>query len=114
MKAKTKDYKRIIKRVLPEYHKQSINVVAAENVTLYDLNWSGGTKNIYHFAPVNGNEIDLPFDMGARAPWNNPYENQKVNIPQGFCVIQEGFFRGQETSATIYFHPNDMPKQITD
>ena len=113
MKAASKNFKTIIKATFPNYRKRSVYIQQSDNITLYDLNWSGGTKSEYRACTIDGRPIENKVNLGGPAPWDNPYEGKKINIPPGCVVVEGGHFCGKERMLYINFNPVDMPKQIT-
>ena len=113
MKAKSKDFKSIIRATFPKYRKRSVNIEQRDNVMLYDLNWSGGTRSEYRACTVNGRTIENKVNLGGPAPWDNPYEGKSIPVPPGYVVVEGGHFCGKEKMLYITFNPSDMPRQIT-
>ncbi len=113
IKVKAKEVKHIIDATFPAYRKQSVYIWPGETVTLHDLNWSGGSRSEYQFCSLAGQPIKTNFDMHSPAPWNNKYEGQVINIPEGFAVIQGGHFCGKVATLSIHVNPASMPKLIT-
>ena len=101
------------KAFLPGYRKRKVRVVAAESVTLCDLNWSGGTRSQYRaHAIATAREVGNVDRYNAFAPWDNPAEGARLPVPPGAIVIRTGFFCGKESMATIYVNPADMPRLL--
>ncbi len=113
IKIKTKEVRHIIDATFPDYRKHNVYIWPDDSVTLHDLNWSGGSRSDYQFCSLDGKRITTNFDMHSPAPWNNKYEGQVVNIPEGFCVVQGGYFCGKVSTLSIHVHPASMPKLIT-
>ena len=113
IRVKTKDIKRIVDATFPGYRKREVSVEARETVIFHDLNWSGGTKSEYRACGIKGESNARRLDMGRPAPWNNPYEGLKVEIPIDCVVVEGGYFCGQERMLRFYVHPANMPKFIT-
>ena len=113
MKIKTREVKDIVMATFPEYRKREVRIEPRDNVTFYDLNWSGGTKNEYKACHISGATNTRKLDMGRPAPWNNPYEGLTIQIPIDCLIIRAGYFCGQESMLTIFVNPANMPKFIT-
>ena len=109
----TKDLKHIVRATFPEYKRKKVIVVATENVTFHDVNWSGGTKSIYKACTVDGRPVASKVDMGGPAPWENPFEGKTVALPEGAMVVQGGYFCGKVSLLYVYVNPANMPKFLT-
>lgn len=106
-----KDFAEICKQV--GYRKRTLNVEAKSQVTLMDLNWSGGTRYVYSIVDLSTMQVvKNTLDYSKLAPWRNPAEGATVPIPPGFAVFQHGDFCGKPSSGTIYIHPDNMPALI--
>lgn len=113
MEVSTKEVKDIIQATFPDYKKRKVHIEPVEKITFYGLNWSGGSKYVYRAATIEGGSLPEKLDMGAIAPWRNPFEGVTANLPQGCVVVQAGWFCGKTVTATIYVNPNDMPKLLS-
>lgn len=102
----------IVKATFPDYRKRKVYLRAAENVTLYDLNWSGGTRAEYRTCTLDGRGIGNTSAYSQLAPWNNYAEGKTLPIPQGFAVVRGGHFCGKAATLAIMVNPADMPKYI--
>lgn len=109
IKVSRKEVKSIIEATYPEYTGRKISVVFAETVTLYDLNWSGGTCNKYTALTANGKTASPHIP----APWANPFEGAKVNVPVDAVIVEHCYFCGTDCGITIYANPVQAPKWIT-
>lgn len=99
------------KRFLPtDYRKRNVRVCAAESVTLLDLNWSGGTRSTYTILTMTGEPVSSTARYSALTPWDNYAEGKSLPIPEGFVVVETGFFCGKQSTARIYINPANMPK----
>ncbi len=92
----------------PNYRKTRVRVVVAEQTTVYDLNWSGGTKNEYHAICLETGEVKTMDAWGLPAPWNNPREGQTLEIIPGFAVAVTGHFCGKPSTMAVYVHPYNV------
>lgn len=113
MEIPAKAVKAIVAAADPGYRRQKVRIVIAEQVTFYDLNWSGGTRNEYH--AVDLETVRTIGDMSrwnAAAPWSNKVEGTTAQIPPGIVVVRTGFFCGKVSMATIYVHPDNAPRML--
>lgn len=82
----------------------------AESVTLYDLNWSGGSRSVYTFFNVStGKALSGDF-MGQPAPWSNPFDGKTVPIPEGCAVAVH--HQGPNAYLQILAHPEMFPRLL--
>lgn len=109
---KRAEVKPLVEATFPEYRGRKFQVEAACQVTLYDLNWSGGTRSVYRTCTTEGRYIGSSAKANAAAPWNNAAEGQRVPVPQGAVIVKHSEFCGKDCGLTIYIHPEDMPKLL--
>jgi hypothetical protein len=108
MKITNKQATPIVKHVFPEYTGRKFKIEFTESITLYDTNWSGGTKNEYRFIGSNG-KIAIP---SIPAPWNNMIEGSKIDIPENMLVVEHSYFCGNDMGIRIYANPCHLPKWL--
>jgi len=113
IRAKTKEVKGIVLATFPDYKRRDVVIQPTETITFHDLNWSGGTKSEYRACTVDGRSITGKYDMGAPAPWNNPFEGKSISIPEGAVIVEGGYFCGKPRILHIYVNPANMPKMLT-
>lgn len=94
------------------YRKRKVVVHAAETVTLYNLNWDGGSRNVYSAVRLADMATDTKATFGRPAPWENPYEGAKVPLAPGLAIAKTGTFCGKPSTLCLYVHPADMPKLL--
>lgn len=111
----SKDVAQIIRATFPSYRKRKVRIVPSDSVTVYDLNWSGGTRNEYRACTLNGERLGSLARFNAMAPWDNrQIEGATLPIVQGAVVVEGGFFCGKESTLRIHVHPADMPKYLPE
>lgn len=91
----------IVEKVFPEYAGRKFKLVLSEKFTLYNMNWDGGSRNIYGAVKVDGTSALAE----VSAPWNNPYDGLSVDLPVDAVVVCHSFFCGQDGGITIYASP---------
>lgn len=106
---KDKGVKAVVKVAFPDYKGRKVKVEAVEKVDVYDLNWSGGTKNEYRF--INADDLNTA-GLPHLAPWNNVYEGQRFTMLKNSIVVKRCYFCGHDLGLTIYVHPDLMPRMI--
>lgn len=112
IKVQRRQVETLVKATFPEYRGRKFKVVAAEKVGLYDLNWSGGTRNQYRACTVTGHSTGGSDRYNAMAPWNNPAEGAMLPVPIGCVVVRHGMFCGKDLGLTVYVNPADMPRLL--
>ena len=110
VKVSKKDVLPILKASFPGYTGRKFRVVPVERLTLYDLNWSGGTRNQYVAVRFDGSSSHLV----PTAPWAEYREGAVVDIPEDVIVVEHSDFCGSDMGIRIYCHPNRMPKLLHD
>ncbi len=98
----------IRRATFPEYTGRKFNLEATEQVTLYDLNWSGGTRAQYRAATLSGQATGNASKFNACAPWDNPAEGKTVPVPPGACLVRHHDFCGHDMGLTFYVNPANM------
>jgi len=98
----------VVRATFPDYRGKKFQVVAAESVTLHDLNWSGGSRSSYRACTLTGAPLGGADKYQMMAPWDNPAERQTLPILPGACVVEHCIFCGQDMGLRIYVHPADM------
>ena len=109
IKITRKQAKPVLKVSFPEYNGRKVKVSFTDKVYVYDLNWSGGTRNEYKILSVNG--ID---SVPSPAPWDNPFEGTTISMTSDMMVVKHAYFCGHDLGITIYAHPSYAPKWLTD
>lgn len=94
------------------YRKRNVYVRATEEVTLYDLNWSGGSRNEYYAVRLEDLAAKSAPQMNDKSPWTNHYEGAKVPLVPGMAIAITCQVCGAEGHMTICVHPADMPKML--
>ena len=112
MQVKKADIAPLLAATFPNYTGRKFTVKAAASVTLYDLNWSGGTRNQYHAATTAGKPIGNGQAFNAAAPWKNNAEGETITIPPGAIVAEHSIFCGKDCGITFYINPADMPRLL--
>ena len=109
IKVKRSEVKEIIDATFPEYTGRKIRVVFTDKVQMYDLNWSGGTRNKFAALSTDGRTAR----PNVPAPWANPFEGQTVNVPADAVIVKHALFCGTDCGITIYANPAQAPKWVT-
>ncbi len=109
-----KEFKQILANTIGDYRKREVTIVVCESFTVSDLNWSGGTRSEYRACSPNGNFAGSLDRYNHMAPWDNVAEGKSLPTVPGVVVVRSGYFCGKTSQATIYVHPTDMPKLLTN
>lgn len=102
----------LVNATFPDYKGRKFKVVCASTVTLYNLNWDGGSRNVYRTCTTEGQQLGTSARANAAAPWNNPAEGKTLPLPQGAVCVMQSDFCGKDCGLTIYINPEDMPKLL--
>jgi len=102
----------MIRALFPDYRKRQIVVWPTETVTIYDLNWSGGTRAQYHAIDLVSGQLKSFAHWSSPPPWDNPHEGARVNLLPGYAVAKTGDFCGKTATLYLYVHPADIPKLL--
>lgn len=125
----TPEVKAIVNAAFPSYkkHKASISTFyEGFNINSY---WDGGSKGEYAIVDmVTMQRKALPsrshpyFDIAAKGLANQSNDivetdhvgNVKLKIlPEGYALVQAGFFCGKPATACVYVNPSNLAKLIT-
>lgn len=106
----SKLFRGIIMATFPEYRKRQVIVKITSSTELLGLNWSGGTKRVYHACTINGQPIVEKVAMDLHHPMNNPFEGKRVEIPEGVVLVEGGWFCGKDATLIVYVNPANAPK----
>jgi hypothetical protein len=107
-KVPAKTVKHIINATFPDYRKRSVYIKERDSIALYGLNWEGGSKSEYRACTINGKPLQNAVDMSFHAPWNNPYEGATIPIPEGYVVVEGGYFCGKKATLSITVNPKSI------
>jgi len=99
----------IVSQVFPQYRGRKFRLEFTSQVGFYDTNWSGGTRSYYAAVRADGKHARLP----EFAPWANPIEGKKIDLPVEVLVVEHTHFCGQDCGIIIYANPQHLPKWIT-
>jgi hypothetical protein len=112
MKVRKSDVAAIVKATFPNYKGRKFAVRPSETVMFTDLNYSGGTRNQYRACTLEGEAIEAKHNVNAPAPWHNPFEGKRIELPAGNVIVEHAMFCGQDCGLTIYVNPADMPRML--
>jgi hypothetical protein len=112
IKVKRAAVRQLVEATFPEYTGLKFRIEAAESVTLYDLNYSGGTRNQYRGCLIDGTPAKRADHFNQCAPWNNPAEGAIIPLPEGAVIVEHSMFCGSDTGLTFYVNPANMPRLL--
>lgn len=95
----------------PNYKGRTFKVYFTEEITLSDLNWSGGTKCTYAAVKMSEGRCEA---FPHFSPWNNPLEGKTIPLPESgdIVVVMHSYFCGQDMGITFYAHPSAQQKML--
>lgn len=98
--------KELLALTFPSYRGRTFKLQPASKVTLHDLHWAGGTRNVYHAVDMSNGQA-RKLDMTAIAPWDktNP-EGKPLELPPNIVVVCHSHFMGHDMGITFYVHPS--------
>jgi len=101
IKVKKSQVAQIVNKTFPEYKGRSFYIEFTDAVTLWDTNWSGGTKNSYAALNWDGQVKHNP----TPAPWMNQMDGETVTIGPDVLLVKHTVFCGHDLGITIYANP---------
>lgn len=101
---------KLFRKYLPShYTKRDVYVKLTDKVSLYNLNWDGGSRYTYTALTIDGGRVAGSTEKySMMAPWNNPAEGMTMPVPSGYVVVQTGHFCGKQATAYLYVNPLDV------
>lgn len=105
MKA-SKQSREMAKAAFPDYTGRKFFANFGAEITFYDTNWGGGTRNYYKAVRLSDGKQEALADY---APWFNPAEGKTITIPDGYAVVKRSIFQGVECGLTVYYGANPLP-----
>lgn len=103
MKVKKSDVRPILMASFPGYNGRKFQVEFTDAVWFSDTNWGGGSRTYYRFVNMDNG---MNAALSVPAPWNNPYEGQRMELPENIVVVAHSIFCGQDMGITFYAHPS--------
>lgn len=97
-----------LEATFPDYDGRKFRVELADKITLYDLHWSGGTRNEYRTCTLEGRPVGGTDEYAAMAPWNDPAEGKTFPIPVGFVVAEHSIFMGKDMGITFTLNSRSL------
>ncbi len=93
------------------YRRKTVIVQPTLSVTLQELNWCGGTKNVYSAVDIETGHAVTP-NLGAPHPMDNENEGARVGMRPGTLIVRTGTFIGKPARMIIYAHPDNVPQLL--
>lgn len=109
MKIKKAQIAPLLQASFPEYSGRKFSVEFAEEVTLYNLNWDGGSRNEYAAISMEDGKIGA---LPQRAPWDNQYEGQTITMNPNVVIACHTFYCGQDMGVKFYAHPSRQQQML--
>ena len=94
----------IVRCALPDYRGRRETLIALGSVSLYNLNWDGGSRNYYTAVRLADGATST---VSPVAPWYETREGATIEVPPGFVVVESGYFCGKPSAVHVYCHPSD-------
>jgi hypothetical protein len=101
----------IVDEAFPNYSGRKFTIEFTAQVTFYDTNWSGGTRNKYVAVRADGGHL-ISKGYSAPAPWANPVEGRTIDLPVDVLIVKHSMFCGTDVGITIYAHPSLAPRWL--
>lgn len=91
----------ILKITFPDYKGRTFRVCYTTDVTFYDTNWGGGSKNTYAAVQMTTGKVGR---MVVPAPWVNGIEGQRVQLPEDVVIVEHSVFCGKDMGIRFHVH----------
>lgn len=111
MKVTKKEIRPIVMATFPDYKGRKFTVHACSHMKLWDLNWSGGTRNVYIAVQRKGMATCR---VVPQAPWMETREGVAFALPTNAVVVRHTHFCGKDLGITVYVHPSMMPQLLPE
>lgn len=99
----------ILDATYPGYKGRKITLYYVTDVTMYDTNAAGGTKNEYKAVEREGMQVST---FTAPAPWVNWVEGKTFPLPVNGIIVERSFFCGHDMGVNIYIHESHRVKEL--
>jgi hypothetical protein len=93
------------------YRRKKVSIVVTTSVLLHNLNWDGGTKNVYYGIDLSNGNVSLAGACRVHQMFNER-EGARVALIPGVAIAQTGTFRGKPALMSIYVHPDNVPASL--
>jgi len=101
----------LIEATFPDWKGRRVHLGCAQNVTVYNLNWAGGSRNVYRWV-----EISEALERGTAAATASPgpggilrdEEGKTYPVPVGFACVEHVMFQGKDAGVYIRVNPADL------
>lgn len=93
----------------PEYTGRKFNIEVSDTYFCQSY-WSGGTR--YQFVLVHLETGEQKFPDGKIDNPFNTLAHSSFNIPEGWCVVEHGYFCGKDVGLRFYIHPKNMNNSL--
>jgi len=97
-------------RAFPDYKGKQFSMRVTSSLTVFDLNWGDGTRNVYKAVELA--EDGVVNSAQVPAPWMHQEVGRTLAIPPGWAVVEHSVFCGKDMGLTLYIHPNDAAKHL--
>lgn len=110
VKTSSKTAKAIVQATFPDWKGRKM-AVEFGNFKMWDLNWSGGTRNRFAVVRMTANGMKAEC-VPAPAPWANQYEGMEVEMRPDFIVVEHSYFCGKDAGITIHADESYRPRFV--
>lgn len=90
--------------------KRTVHIRITTSFTFHNLNWDSGSRNTYSAVELATGRVITP-DLGAAAPWANPVEGLRCEIPTTHVIVEHGVFMGKPSRPTVFINPKTLKDQ---
>jgi hypothetical protein len=108
----TKHVRNIVDATFPDYKRHKVAIIATNSVSIYGLNWDGGSRYQYRAATLDGRKAGNLDRYNNFAPWDNPANGSTVDVVPGACIVKGGTFCGKPAMLYIYVRPEDLTPML--
>ena len=102
---------RVIRAADSTYRRKTASVIVTDSVELQGTYWDGGTRSTYH-------AVRLADMRSAGAPqydppqFGGPKATPNCKIPEGFAIVETGYFCGKVAQAYVYVNEANVTKLL--
>lgn len=112
IKVKKSEVREVIKAALPNYKGRRITVYPQSSVGLHNLNWCEGTRSRYIAVNLTDLSTIQNEAINQIAPWENGYEGQRLEVPDGVAIVKHTIFQGCHEFVDIIVNGDNFPNLL--
>jgi hypothetical protein len=104
---------RAIRSCFPSYNSRTVQIQAAEKLTLRNTYWDGGTRSTYSLCYLSTGE-QRPLPQFDPPQFGGPRRPPEIELREGFAVLEHVIFCGKDLGIHFHVHPATLAPLLPD